>query len=873
MKIFVGVLILIILSGGTPVATAQVSFRNPKLPLETRVNDLVSRMSLDEKISQMMNAAPGIERLGIPEYDWWNEALHGVARSGVATVFPQAIGLAATFDAPLVQKIADVTSTEARAKHHEYARKGERHRYKGLTFWSPNINIFRDPRWGRGQETWGEDPYLTGLLGSAFVKGLQGKDPKYLKTASTVKHYAVHSGPEPERHSFDAIASKKDMEETYLPAFRTTIIDAGATGVMCAYNRTNGEPACASSELADILFNKWQFKGHVVSDCAAIEDIWKGHKFVKTEAEASAIAVKLGTDLTCGREYRSLTEAVKLGLIDESQIDTAVKNLMRIKFRLGMFDPPEMVKHAQTPFSANDTEANRALSLQAARRSLVLLKNDRLTLPLSKRLRKVAVIGPNANDGEVLLGNYHGEPSHSTTPLEGIRQKLAGTAVTYSKGIYATGTTFEPIDAASFPGGLKAEYFNNSTHSGESALVRNDASINFNWYSLSPAKEVNTDNFSVRWSGKLTAAESGRYSIGARSNGPVKIWIDGREVLAELTNRRTRNTLADFDFVAGRTYDIRVEYVEIANHYAQMKLVWAPPNSQERLLKEALENARTSDAIIMVMGISPSIEGEEMPVTIDGFRGGDRTEIVLPHPQQQLIKDVHALGRPVVLVTMGGSSLALNWEAANIPAIIHAWYPGPEGGKAIADVIFGDHNPSGRLPVTFYRSIDQLPPFDDYRMDGRTYRFFKGDPLYPFGHGLSYSKFDYSNLKLKSEIKAGQNITLTAEVANSSTIAGEEVVQMYLSNSYSGTRMPIRTLVGVQRINLEPNEKKSISFKLDPRAMSVVMDDGSRVVQPAEIRISIGGKQPNFTGGGRAATVDTVAGAFRITGTPVALPK
>jgi len=873
VKLFAVLVLLCVGSGNIPIANAQVSFRDPKLPLETRVNDLVSRMSLDEKISQMMNAAAGIERLGIPEYEWWNEALHGVARSGVATVFPQAIGLAATFDAPLVQQVADVTSTEGRAKHHEYARNGERQRYKGLTFWSPNINIFRDPRWGRGQETWGEDPYLTGLLGSAFVKGLQGNDPKYLKTVSTVKHYAVHSGPEPERHSFDAIASKKDIEETYLPAFRTTIIDAGATGVMCAYNRLNGEPACASKELADILFNKWKFKGHVVSDCGAIDNIFLRHKVVKTEAEASAISVKHGTDLTCGREYKSLGEAVKLGLIAESEIDTAVKNLMRIKFRLGMFDPPEMVKFTQTPFSANDTDANRALSLQAARRSLVLLKNDRNTLPLRKGLRNVAVIGPNADDVEVLLGNYNGEPSHSTTPLEGVRQKLSGSSVTYSPGMYATGATFEVIDPNAFPGGLKAEYFNNGTLTGEPALVRTDASINFNWYSLSPAKEVNTDNFSVRWTGKLTAVESGRYSIGARGNGPVKIWIDGKEVLTETTNRRTRNTLADFDFVGGRTYDIRVEYVELANHYAQMKLVWTPPNSQERLRKEALEIARTSDAVIMVMGISPSIEGEEMPVSIDGFRGGDRTEIELPKPQQQLIKDIHALGKPVVLVTMGGSALALNWEAENLPAMIHAWYPGPEGGKAIADVIFGDHNPSGRLPVTFYKSVDQLPPFDDYRMEGRTYRFFRGDPLFPFGHGLSYAKFDYARLNLKKEVKAGQPIVVTAEVNNSSSVAGDEVVQLYLTNTYSGTRMPIRSLVGVQRINLRPNEKRPVTFTLDPRAMSAVMDDGGRIVQPAEIRVSIGGKQPGFTGLADAPSTNTVSGTFRVTGEPYQLPK
>ncbi|HKX84041.1 MAG TPA: glycoside hydrolase family 3 C-terminal domain-containing protein, partial [Pyrinomonadaceae bacterium] len=712
-------------------------------------------MTLEEKVGQMMNAAARIERLGVPEYEWWNEALHGVARSGVATVFPQAIGLAATFNENLIENVADVTSTEARAKHHEYVRLGERGRYKGLTFWSPNINIFRDPRWGRGQETWGEDPFLTGLLGSAFVRGLQGNDPRYLKVVSTVKHYAVHSGPEPERHSFNAIASKRDMEETYLPAFRKTIIDGKAAGVMCAYNRTNSEPACASSDLGDILFNKWKFTGHVVSDCGAVDNIYLRHKYVKTEAEASALAVKGGTDLTCGREYRSLIQAVKDGLINESEIDKAVKNLMRTRFRLGMFDPPEMVKYARIPISSNDTEANRKLSLTAAQESIVLLKNDRNVLPLKRSIKSVAVIGPNADDKEVLLGNYNGEPSVTVTPLQGIRDKLRGAIVTYAKGMYPTGVTFEPIGTDSFPDGLKGEYFSNKDLTGTPALARAEERINFEWDSLSPGAGVSEDGFAARWTGKLKAHESGKYTIGARTNGTLRIWLDGRLVIEEATNGRTRNVLQDFAFEAGRVYDIRAEYLEDANDYAQARIVWAPPSAQAALKQEALENARKADAVVMVMGISPSIEGEEMPVQIEGFRGGDRTDISLPKPQQQLIKDVYALGKPVILVLLGGSALAVNWEDENVHAILDAWYPGPEGGKAIADVIFGDYNPAGRLPVTFYKSVEQLPPFDDYKMDGRTYRYFKGEPLYPFGHGLSYSKFVYSRLKFKPSIKIG----------------------------------------------------------------------------------------------------------------------
>ena len=853
-------------------------YKDPAKPIDQRVADLVSRMTLEEKVSQMQNAAAAIERLGIPEYEWWNEALHGVARSGIATVFPQAIGLAATFNENLIRQVADVTSTEARAKHHEYVRKGERGRYKGLTFWTPNINIFRDPRWGRGQETWGEDPFLAGLLGSAFVKGLQGNDPKYLKTVSTVKHYAVHSGPEPERHSFDAVTSKRDMEDTYLPAFRATIVDAKAAGVMCAYNRTNAEPACANKELTDILFNKWKFNGHIVSDCGAIDDIYKGHKFVKTEGEASAIAVKHGTDLTCGREYRSLVQAVKDGLVSEAEIDTAVKHLMKIRFQLGMFDPPEMVKYQSIPFSENDSAAHHALSLRAAHESIVLLKNERNTLPLSKSVKSIAVIGPNANDRDVMLGNYNGEPSVWATPLEGIKKAVSPTtSVLYAPGMYPTGVFFETVDSSALSNpngrGLKGEYFNNRDLSGALAAVRTDPQVDFNWGSLSPAKGVNEDGFSVRWTGKITPTESGKYTFGGRSNGPIRIWIDGNLVAEETTNRRTRNVTKEIDLEGGRTYDIRVEYQELSNHYAQARLVWTPPSSQAKLRADAIEKAKVADVVVMVMGISPSIEGEEMFVELEGFRGGDRTDISLPKPQLQLIKDIHALGKPVILVTMGGSALAMNWEDQNIPAIIHAWYPGQFGGAAIADVLFGDYNPAGRLPVTFYKSIDQLPPFDDYKMEGRTYRYFKGEPLYPFGHGLSYATFGYSELKAPANVDAGKDVVVSAMVQNMGKTAGDEVVQLYVTNPSTKGRTPIRSLAGVQRINLKPAEKRMVTFMLTPRQMSVVLNDGGRVVEPGEIQISVGGKQPGFAGSADASTTSVVSGRFTIIGKPVELPK
>ena len=856
----------------TSAQTSQPAYKNPKLPLEQRVDDLVSKMTLEEKIAQMQNAAAAIPRLDVPEYEWWNEALHGVARAGIATVFPQAIGLAATFNDKLVWQVADAASTEARAKHHEYVRRNERGRYKGLTFWSPNINIFRDPRWGRGQETWGEDPFLTGKLGTAFVRGLQGSDPKYLKVVSTVKHFAVHSGPEPERHIFNAVSSERDLRETYLPAFRQTILEGNATGVMCAYNATNGEPACANTRLMqEILRGQWGFKGHVVSDCAAIEDIWKWHKFVPTEAEASAIAVKKGTDLTCGKEYKALSEAVQKGFISEKEIDTAVKNLMKIRFRLGMFDPPEMVKYAQIPFSENDSAAHRALSLQASRESLVLLKNAAQALPLKKDLKTIAVIGPNADDPDVLLGNYNGQPSRSFTPLEGIRNKVSSsTKVLYSQGMYPTGVTSEPVAGESLQNGgqkgLRAEYYNNRDFTGAPALVRNDAQVNFNWGSISPAKEVKEDNFAVRWTGRITPPESGNYRIGWRSNGGVRIYIDGSLFLEETKNPRTRNLNKEINLEGGRAYDIKIEYIENANHYASAKLLWTPPTGERRLREDALEKARQADAVVMVMGISPVVEGEEMDVKLEGFRGGDRTEISLPKPQEELIKAVHALGKPVVLVTMGGSALAVNWADENVPAILHAWYPGEEGGNAIADVLFGDYNPGGRLPVTFYKSAAQLPPFDDYKMDGRTYRYFKGEPLYPFGYGLSYTKFSYGNLKLKNKVKAGENVQVSVEVQNTGNMAGDEVVQLYLTDTSASVPVPVRNMAGVERIFLKPGEKRTVSFTLVPRQMSVVLDSDKRVVEPGDFAVSVGGKQPGFSGRADAATTGVVEGKFAVTG-------
>ena len=861
-----------------PAARSQESvpeYKNPRLPVERRVDDLVRRMTLEEKVSQMMNAAAPIERLGIPEYEWWNEALHGVARAGLATVFPQAIGLAATWNPELIHEVADVISTEARAKHHEFARRGERGRYRGLTFWSPNINIFRDPRWGRGQETYGEDPYLTSRIGVAFVKGLQGDDPRYLKVAATSKHYAVHSGPEPERHSFDARADERDLRETYLPAFRATVVEGQAEGVMCAYNRTNGEPACANKKLFDILRREWAFAGHVVSDCAAIEDIWKHHRFVKTEAEASALAVKSGTDLTCGREYATLIQAVKDGLITEAEIDVAVKRLMRTRFRLGMFDPPEMVRYARIPFSANDSPAHRQLSLVAARESIALLKNENNTLPLRKEIKTLAVIGPNADAPDVLLGNYNGQPSKSVTPLRGIREKVSpATKVLYSGGMYLTGSLVEPAAATAFAG-LKGEYFGNREWKGEPVLVRADEQVNFNWGSLSPAPErVPADNFSVRWTGKLVAPETGKYLLGFAGNGGARVLLDGKPIVEDLDNRWTRTVTKEVELEAGRQYDVLVEYRENANHYASARLVWRPPSGERPLREDALRKAREADVVVMVMGINPSVEGEEMDVRVEGFRGGDRTDISLPRPQEELIREVHALGKPVVLVLLGGSALAVNWPDEHVGAIVKAWYPGQEGGTAVADVLFGDYNPAGRLPVTFYKSVAQLPPFEDYGMRGRTYRYFKGDPLYPFGHGLSYTTFKYSNLKLSAgKVRAGEGLTVSADVQNVGTRAGDEVVQLYVTDVTASVPVPVRSLAGFRRVSLKPGERRTVSFALAPRQMSLIDERGRRVVEPGEFTVSIGGKQPGFSGRADARTTGVVTGRFTVTGTATEIPE
>jgi beta-glucosidase len=857
-------------SAATPV------YLNPRLPIKQRVDDLVSRMTLEEKVSQMMNKAAGIERLGIPFYDWWNEALHGVAYAGHATVFPQAIGLGATWDEDLLKSVATAISDEARAKYNDAVRRDFRKRFYGLTFWSPNINIFRDPRWGRGQETYGEDPYLTSRIGVAFVKGMQGDDPRYLKTIATPKHYAVHSGPESLRHTFDARPPERDLEDTYLPAFRATVVEGRAGSVMCAYNRLNGEPLCASPRmLKEILRDRWGFGGYVVSDCDAVADIYKRHGFTKTQEEGVAVAVKTGTDLTCGYEYQALPAAVKAGLISEAEIDTAVKRLFEARFRLGLFDPPESNPYARIPFEVNDSASNRELAARAARESIVLLKNERNTLPLKKDFKSIAVIGPNADSLEVLLGNYHGVPSKWVTPLEGIRRKVSP----QTRVIYALGTTLtgEPLltavpasslylNADRSAHGLKGEYFDNKDLQGAPVATRTDEQLDFDWFTDAPVPGINTDNFSARWTGYFVPPVSGTYQLGARADDGVRVFLDDQTLVENWRDGSAKTLTKEVNLVGGRAYKLRVEYYE---RYASAtaKLVWGPPGLNEGLRAEALKAAREADVVVLALGLAPSLEGEEMDVKVKGFSGGDRTSLDLPDAQEDLLKAIVATGKPVVLVLLNGGALAVNWAQGNVGAIVEAWYPGEEGGTALADVLFGDYNPAGRLPVTFYKSVEQLPPFDDYRMEGRTYRYFKGEPLYPFGHGLSYTTFKYDKLKLNSKrYTTSQNVELSVEVQNTGARAGDEVVQLYVTDAEASAPAPTRALKGVRRIHLKAGERRRVSFTLTPRDLTLVDERGRRLLEPGEFRVSIGGKQPGFNGPADAATTGVVSGSFIVTG-------
>ncbi|HEY6451803.1 MAG TPA: glycoside hydrolase family 3 C-terminal domain-containing protein [Steroidobacteraceae bacterium] len=842
-----------------------------------RVDDLIARMTLEEKASQLVHTAAAIPRLGVPSYNWWNEGLHGVARAGIATVFPQAIGMAATFDEPLIHDVADVISTEFRAKYRAQRHAdGSSDWYKGLTVWSPNINIFRDPRWGRGQETYGEDPYLTSRLGVAFVTGLQGDDPVYLKTVATPKHFDVHSGPEPTRHTVDVTASRHDMEDTYLPAFRAAIMQGKAQSVMCAYNAINGEPACANTVLLqEHLRHDWQFGGYVVSDCGAMGDIFSNHHYAASLAQAAADAFKAGTDLICrwppsgpDDDGPAIASAVQQGLLSEQDLDQALRRLFLARFRLGLFDPPSKVPYAHITAADNDTPAHTALALRTARESIVLLRNRDHFLPLRKHYRTIAVIGPDADSLDALEGNYNGSPSKPVTVLEGIRRRFAHSRVVYVQGTGLIGPVLTPIPAAALftdatrkTPGLRAQYFANVDLRGAPVMMRVDRNVNFSWGFGGVSPRL-SQNYSVRWSGVLVPSRTRDYLIGFTGQDGYRLWLDDQLVVADWTNHRPATTQTRMIHLEkSHSYRIRIEYYQTLRG-AEARLVWSEPGVQEQAAADA---ARRADLIIMVMGLSARIEGEEMNVSAEGFLGGDRTSIALPAPQLALMQRIQALGKPTVLVLSSGSALGISWADEHLPAVLEAWYPGEQGGTAVAQALAGDFSPAGRLPVTFYKSVGQLPPFEDYSMAHRTYRYFEGEPLYPFGFGLSYTSFRYDHAAVDHpEVPPDGAVTVSIDVTNTGTVDSDEVVQLYLTHrGVAGA--PQRALQGFQRVHLAPAQKRTLSFVLRDRALSIVDEAGVRRIVPGGVDVWVGGGQPESRHGlpesAGARTEFTITGA------------
>ncbi|MDR1672654.1 MAG: glycoside hydrolase family 3 C-terminal domain-containing protein [Bacteroidales bacterium] len=807
-------------------------WKNSSLPFDERASDLLKQLTIEEKVTLMTNNSAGIDRLGIPPYEWWNEALHGVARAGKATVFPQAIGLAATFDDEGVYETFGIISDEARAKHHEAVRNGERKRYQGLTFWTPNINIFRDPRWGRGQETYGEDPYLTGMMGVAAVRGLQGDGTeKYDKTHACAKHFAVHSGPERNRHSFDAKdISKRDLYETYLPAFKKLVTEAGVKEVMCAYNRFEGDPCCGSRTLLmDILRNEWDYDGIVVSDCGAIDDFYKKnrHETHPTVENAVADAVIAGTDLECGSSYKAMTDACKAGLISEEQINVSVLRLLKARFQLGLFDEDHEVSWASIPASVVESDEHKAKALEMARKSLTLLQNNNRVLPLSKELKKVAVLGPNADNKEMLWANYNGIPDESITILQGIRSKLPEASVIYEKGCDWVNDKafFSYFNHCMYNGqqGFGATFRNTVDFTGdEAAKMQIVAPLSFSTGGNTVfAAGVNLKNFSAHFESVFTAPATENITLRISGADGYKLFVDDEQVMEqrrpswELMFSKRDHVMK---VVKGKEYRIRLEFFK-GDGSTPASLTFDVGYTKEVDYDAVAASVKDADAIIFVGGITSALEGEEMPVEIPGFKGGDRTGIDLPAVQTKMLETLGKTGKPVVFVLCAGSAMALAREAVHADAILNAWYPGQQGGLAVADVLFGDYNPAGRLPLTFYASTDQLPDFEDYHMDkGRTYRYFKGKPLFPFGHGLSYTAFAYDDAQLsKDAIEKTESVTLTVNLTNSGTTDGEEVVQVYIRN-LQDIDGPAKSLRAFKRIPVKAGATASTDIHLSPSA-------------------------------------------------------
>ena len=824
---------------------------------EQKASGLVARMSLEEKVAQLQSAAPASPRLGIPAYEWWNEGLHGAARAGYATVFPQAIGLAAGWHPELMRQVGEVVSREARARFDAIGAGRDHGRYEGLTIWSPNVNIFRDPRWGRGQETYGEDPYLTGKLAVAFVQGIQGPDPAHPRAIATPKHLAVHSGPEAGRHGFDIDVSPHDLEATFLPAFRAAVTEGQAGSVMCAYNALHGTPVCADAGLlGDTLRKAWGFAGYVVSDCDAVDDMTKFHYYKADNAASSAAAIRAGTDLDCGYAYAELTAAVKRGDVDESVLDASLVRLFAARYRLGELGP------STAKPTTVDVKANAALALRAALESMVLLKNDGGTLPL-RGTPRIAVIGPNADTVETLEANYHGTPRTPVTPLQGLRARFGADHVSYAQGApVAAGvpvpvpeTALRTSTAADAAVGLTGHYFDNMTFDGAPRTTRVDRSVDFDWDHVTPAG-LPKGRYAVRWTGAIVPPGPGDYTLAVHvercfdcaGHDAVRLFVDGKPVIDDKGDDKHTQAILHFDDT--RPHDLRLELVHGGEDQG-VRLQWLAPAAAQ--LAEAERAVAAADVTVAFVGLSPDVEGEELHVDVPGFDGGDRTDIGLPATQQALLERAAANGKPLVVVLMSGSAVALDWAEEHASAIVAAWYPGESGGTAIAQVLAGDYNPGGRLPVTFYRSVRDLPPFTSYQMKGRTYRYFEGTPLYAFGHGLSYTRFSYANANVSTDnIDAGQNVTVSVEVRNDGQRAGDEVVQAYLDYPPGDALAPKRSLVGFQRVHLAPGESRRVSFQLDPRRLSSVDATGQRAVLPGEYGVFLGGGQPGDATGERA---------------------
>ncbi|HUX45055.1 MAG TPA: glycoside hydrolase family 3 C-terminal domain-containing protein [Terracidiphilus sp.] len=892
----------LILAFAAALAPAQEpAYLNTSLSPQERAHDLVSRMTLEEKASQLEDWAPAIPRLGIPDYQTWNEALHGVARAGYATVFPQAIGMAATWDPTMVHSMGTIISTEARAKYNQAQREGNHRIFFGLTFWSPNINIFRDPRWGRGQETYGEDPFLTGEMGVAFVEGVQGDDPEHPRAIATSKHFAVHNGPEPLRHGFNVDPSPRDLEETYLPAFRATVTQGHVDSVMCAYNSIDNWPACTNQMLLkDHLRDAWGFKGFVVSDCGAIVDVYEGHKKAPDIEHAAALSLEAGTDLSCSiwaPGFNTLANAVQQGLVSEDLVTQAAERLYTARFMLGLFNPQGSSPMDLIPYSDDASPAHRAVALKAAEEAMVLLKNDG-TLPLKDAPQRVAVIGPTADLLPSILGNYVGTPLDPVTPLDGIGQQFRSSPILYAQGSTLAEGVGVPVPRTAFGlnKGLKTEFFATPDWTGRPVAVITEPDVQADWESAQPNPAVDTHNYSVRWTGTLTVPAPGHYvfTIEPADSFPYspkenyRLLLDGK-VLSEGSLRAAHDLSAMGNFKAApgaspsappvmdfpKIPSIAVDFKDTNPHTFQLEyshsgdlagggvtLKWEAP--AEAQLNEAVARAKEADVVVAFVGLSPQLEGEEMKIEIPGFDGGDRTSLQLPAPQENLLKALAATGKPLIVVLQSGSAVALNWSNAHANAILAAWYPGVEGGDAIARTLAGLNNPAGRLPVTFYKSLDGIPPFTDYSMKDRTYRYFTGAPLWGFGYGLSYTTFRYGPVKLSSEtLKAGEPLIATVSVTNTGKMAGDEVVEAYLKTPQADG--PIHSLVGFDRVHIAPGASKEVTLHIDARSLSSVDDQGNRSILPGKYSLTVGGAQPQET------AAKTEAG-FIITGSK-ALPK